>query len=83
MNEINISFHVLIIEITTKTNSIQLIVLGMPGRSENAPSHAVEEPELTQGQSLPKHRLTATAILMVICEYGNVAQRHAQVQART
>ena len=77
----HITFHAFNIEISTKTDSFQLIVLGMPGSSENAPSHAVEEPELTEGQSLSKQRLAATAILMVICEYGNVTQRHAQVKA--
>ena len=58
-----------------------MIVLGMAGSLVNAPSHAAEEPELTQGQSLLKKYMTVTAILMAIREYRIVTQRHAQVKA--
>ena len=53
----------------------------MTGSLENAPPHAMEEPELTQGQSRLKKYMTDTAILMAIREYSIVTQRPAQVKA--
>jgi hypothetical protein len=47
-------------------NLAQLIVLGMIGSLENAPSHALEEPESTQELSLPKQCMVVSATLRVI-----------------
>jgi hypothetical protein len=48
------------------SNLAQLIVLGMIGSLENAPSHALEEPESTQGQSLLKQCMAVSAMLREI-----------------
>ena len=53
----------------------------MIGSLENAPSHALEEPESTQGQSLLKQCMAVSAMLRVIWEYKNVTQKPAQVNA--
>jgi len=47
------------------SNLAQLIVLGMIGSLENAPSHALEEPESTQEQSLLKQCMAVSAMLRV------------------
>ena len=53
----------------------------MIGSLENAPSHALEEPESTQEQSLLKQCMAVSAMLRVIWEYKNVTQKPAQVNA--
>ena len=51
----------------------------MIGSLENAPSHALEEPESTQEQSLLKQCMAVSAMLRVTWEYKNVTQKPAQV----
>ena len=53
----------------------------MIGSLENAPSHALEEPESTQGQSLRKLCMAVSAMLRVIWENKNATQKPAQVNA--